>query len=154
MDITEGFVLDNSVTMSWCFPDEHDSYAQDVLKALPSSAAAVPTLWPLEVGNILIVGERRGRISQADTATFIGLLEGLPIRIDDETSEHAMKASLNLARAQNLSVYDATYLELALRRGLPIATLDAKLKAAAAAIGVAIYAPSCVGRPRANPRDR
>lgn len=139
MDVTEGFVLDNSVTMSWCFPDENDSYAQDVLKALPGTAAAVPSLWPLEVANILLVGERRGRISQADTATFIGLLEGLPIRIDDETSEHAMKASLNLARAQNLSVYDASYLELALRRGLPIATLDAKLKAAAAALGIGSY---------------
>jgi predicted nucleic acid-binding protein len=139
MDIAEGLVLDNSVTMSWCFPDEQDPYAQDVLKALPGTAAAVPTLWPLEVANILLVGERRGRISQADSATFVGLLEGLPIRIDDETSEHAMKASLNLARAQNLSVYDAAYLELAMRRGLPIATLDAKLKAAAAAVGVVAY---------------
>lgn len=139
MDVKEVFVLDNSVTMSWCFPDEHDSYAQDVLKTLPNGAAAVPSLWSLEVANILLVGERRGRISQADTATFIGLLEGLPIRIDDETSEHAMKASLNLARAQSLSVYDATYLELALRRGLSIATLDSKLKLAASNVGVAFY---------------
>lgn len=139
MDVKEVFVLDNSVTMSWCFPDEHDSYAQDVLKTIPGVAAVVPTLWPLEVANILLVGERRGRISQADSATFIGLLEGLPIRIDDETSEHAMKASLSLARAQNLSVYDASYLELALRCGLPIATLDAKLKAAAAALGIGPY---------------
>ncbi|RUL84020.1 type II toxin-antitoxin system VapC family toxin [Tautonia sociabilis] len=140
MDVKEDFVLDNSVTMTWCFPDEHDTYAEDVLKALPGAAAAVPSLWSLEVGNILLVGERRGRISQADTATFIGLLEGLPILIDGETSEHAMRASLDLARAQNLSVYDASYLELAMRRGLPIATLDGKLKAAAAAVGVAIYA--------------
>src|SRR4051812_10299435 len=114
MDLTEGFVLDNSVTMSWCFPDERDPYAQDVLRALPGTAAAVPTLWPLEVANILLVGERRGRITQAESATFVGLLEGLPIRIDDETSAHAMKASLNLARAQKLSVYDAAYLELAM----------------------------------------
>jgi predicted nucleic acid-binding protein len=139
MDVKEGFVLDNSVTMAWCFPDEQDPYAQDVLKALPQGAAAVPSLWPLEVANILLVGERRGRINQADTVTFIGLLDGLPIRIDDETSEHAMKASLNLARAQSLSVYDAAYLELAMRRGLPVATLDAKLKAAAAVVGVATY---------------
>jgi predicted nucleic acid-binding protein len=140
MDVTEGFVLDNSVTMSWCFPDERDPYAQDVLRALPGTAAAVPTLWPLEAANILLVGERRGRISQADSATFVSLLEGLPIRIDDETSAHAMKASLSLARAQNLSVYDAAYLELAMRRGLPLASLDGKLKTAAAALGVAIYA--------------
>ena len=139
MEIKEDFVLDNSVTMSWCFPDEQDPYARDVLKALPNGAAAVPSLWPLEVANILLVGERRGRINQADTATFIGLLEGLPIRIDDETSDHAMRASLHLARAQNLSVYDASYLELAMRRGLPLATLDARLKAAATAVGVAVY---------------
>lgn len=140
MDVKEDFVLDNSVTMSWWFPDEHDSYAQNVLKTLPGTAAAVPTLWPLEVANILLVGERRGRITQADSATFIGLLEGLPIRIDDETSEHAMKTSLTLARAQNLSVYDASYLELAMRRGLPLATLDTKLKAAASAVGITLYA--------------
>ena len=141
MNTKEDFVLDSSVTMSWCFPDENDPYAQDVLRALPSSGAAVPSLWPLEVGNILLVGERRGRISQADTAVFIGLLEGLPIRIDEETSEHAMKASLSLARAQNLSLYDATYLELALRRGLPMATLDARLKLAASTLGVPVYTP-------------
>jgi predicted nucleic acid-binding protein len=141
MEVTESLVLDNSVTMSWCFPDEQDPYAQEVLRALPSTAAAVPTLWPLEAANILLVGERRGRISQADSATFVGLLEGLPIRIDPETSDHAMKASLGLARAQNLSVYDAVYLELAMRRGLPLATLDAKLRAAATAVGVPIYSP-------------
>jgi len=139
MDVKEDFVLDNSVTMSWCFPDERDRYARDVLKALPGSAAAVPTLWPLEVANILLVGERRGRISQADAATFVGLLEGLPIRIDDETAAHVTRATLNLARAQSLSVYDASYLELAMRRGLPIATLDAKLKAAAEALGIGAY---------------
>lgn len=138
MDIKEGFVLDNSVTMSWCFPDEQDSYARDVLRALPGSSAVVPTLWPLEVANILLVGERRGRISQADSVTFVGLLEGLPIRIDVETSERAMKATLDLARARNLSVYDASYLELAMRRGLPIAALDAKLKAATV-LGVPLH---------------
>jgi predicted nucleic acid-binding protein len=141
MEVKEGFVLDNSVTMSWCFPDEQDPYAREVLRALQGTAAAVPTLWPLEAANILLVGERRGRISQADSATFVGLLEGLPIRIDDATSEHAMRASLSLAWAQNLSVYDAAYLELALRRGLPIATLDAKLRAAASALGLGLYAP-------------
>lgn len=142
MDVKEDFVLDKSVTMSWCFPDEQDPYARDVLKALPNGAAVVPSLWPLEVANILLVGERRGRINQADTATFIGLLEGLPVRVDDETSEHAMKASLNLARSQGLSVYDAAYLELAMRRGLPLATLDDKLKAASLAVGVALYSTS------------
>src|SRR4051794_36900519 len=100
MEATEGLVLDNSVTMSWCFPDGHDPYGLDVLRAMATTAAAVPTLWPLEPANTLLVGERRGRMSQADSATFIGLLDGLPIRIDGETSAHAMRASLSLARAQ------------------------------------------------------
>lgn len=99
----------------------------------------VPTPWPLDVANILLVGERRGRIRQADTATFVGLLEGLPIRTDDETSKHAMKALLNLNRVQNLLVYDASYLELASRHGLPIVTLNARPQTAAAAFGIRSY---------------
>jgi predicted nucleic acid-binding protein len=136
------FVLDNSVTMTWCFPDESDNYAETVLKSLPRAVASVPSLWPLEVANILLVGERRRRISQADSAAFVRLLQGLPIQIDADTSDQAMTASLDLARAQGLSVYDATYLELSLRRGIPIATLDQKLRTAATALGVPLYQPT------------
>jgi predicted nucleic acid-binding protein len=140
MAIKAQFVLDSSVTLSWCFPDEHDSYALDVLKSLSGKGATVPSLWAVEVANILVVGERRGRISESDTATFIDLLEGLPIEMDDETSQHAMKASLLLARTHGISAYDATYLELAIRRGLSLSTLDAKLRTTATAAGVAVYA--------------
>jgi predicted nucleic acid-binding protein len=139
MSITDEFVLDNSVTMSWAFPDEDDPYARNVLKALPGAAAVVPSIWPLEAANILLVGERRGRITQADSTSFVAILDGLTIGVDGETSERAMKDTLDLARAQKLSVYDAAYLELAMRRGLPLATLDDKLKAAALSVGVAIY---------------
>lgn len=139
MSITDEFVLDNSVTMSWAFSDEADPYAQDVLNALPGATAVVPSIWPLEAANVLLVGERRGRITRADSTSFVAILDGLSIGVDGETSERALKDTLDLARAQGLSVYDAAYLELAMRRGLPLATLDGKLKAAALVVGVAIY---------------
>jgi predicted nucleic acid-binding protein len=93
------------------------------------------------VANVLLVGERRGRSSQADTVTWLGFLNSLPILVDGETNTRAWGDTINLARAHNLSAYDAAYLELALRLALPIATLDARLEAAAAAAGVARYTP-------------
>lgn len=139
MSSKDEFVLDNSVTMSWCFPDEQDPYALDVLKALPKASAVVPTIWPLEVANILLVGERRSRITQSDSAAFLGILGSLPITVEPDTSEHAFGGILGLARAHNISAYDAAYLELAMRRGLPLAGLDGKLRTAATAVGVPLY---------------
>jgi len=139
MSNTEEFILDNSVTMVWGFDDEADSYAEALLDLMPKARAYVPTLWPLEVANALLVGERRKRITPADTAKFLSLLGTFPITVDDQTTTRAWSETLNLARAQALSVYDAAYLELAMRRGLPLATLDDKLKAAAAAVGVLLY---------------
>lgn len=141
MDIKDEFVLDNSVTMAWCFADEHDAYAQDVLKSLPQATVLVPTIWPLEVANALVSGERRGRITQADATTFLGILGSLPIAVDHETSERAFVDVLNIARAHGVSAYDAAYLELAMRRGLPIAALDGKLKTAASVLGVPAFTP-------------
>jgi predicted nucleic acid-binding protein len=141
MSSTEEFVLDNSVVMAWGFDDEADPYADALLGLIPSAHTYVPGLWPLEVANVLLVGERRGRITAADTARFLSLLSTFPIAIDDETAGRAWGETMNLARAQNLSAYDAAYLELAMRRGLPLASLDAKLKATAAAVGVALYSP-------------
>ena len=139
MNTKHEFVLDNSITMSWCFPEEQDPYALEVLKALPKALAVVPTIWPLEVSNILLVGERRSRITQSDSATFLGILGSLPITVEAETTDHAFGSMLSLARAQSLSSYDAAYLELAMRRGLPLAALDGKLKTAAVAVGVPLY---------------
>ncbi|HVC98334.1 MAG TPA: type II toxin-antitoxin system VapC family toxin [Pirellulales bacterium] len=134
-------VLDCSIAVAWCFPDEKAPYPQAVLDSLEAVEAVVPSLWPLEVANALLVGERRKRSTQADTTAWLEFLKELPIVIDDETAARAPTDTLNLARAQNLSSYDAAYLELALRLGAPLATLDDKLKAAAAVVGVKAFAP-------------
>ena len=133
-----GLVIDSSISIAWCFPDEQDQYSQTVLNALASEQACVPDLWHLEVANTLLVGERRKRSTQANTVTWIGFLSSLPIAVDDETKAHAFGNTLSLARDHNLSAYDAAYLELAIRRGLPLATIDGKLRTAAAAVGVAL----------------
>ena len=135
----EGLVIDSSVAIAWCFPDEQDTYSQSVLDALTSERAMVPDLWHLEVANTLLVGERRKRSTQANTVTWLGFLASLPIGVDEETKAHAFGDTLSLAREHNLSAYDAAYLELAMRRGLPLATLDDKLKTAAQTVGVALY---------------
>lgn len=138
----ETFVLDGSITLAWFFEDETNAYAESVEDSLVSAAAVVPALWPLEVANGLLVGERRKRTTEAKASEFIVLLGALPIRIDGETASRAWQETLRLARTHKLSAYDAAYLELAIRRGLPLATLDENLKAAAAAVGVAEYVPS------------
>jgi predicted nucleic acid-binding protein len=135
------FVLDGSVTVAWFFEDEADAYAEAVEDSLTEATAVVPSLWRLEVANALLMGERRKRTTEAKVTQFLVLVGALPISVDDETVARAWSETLNLARAQNLSVYDAAYLEVAERRGLPLATLDAPLKAAARAIGVAEYRP-------------
>jgi predicted nucleic acid-binding protein len=141
MTTTEGFVLDCSVALAWCFPDEHAPYPQSVLDSLANTSAAVPSLWFLEVANALLVGERRGRCTAADVTAWLGFLGALPIRTDAETSARAWSTTLILARTYNLSAYDASYLELAARCNLPLAALDGKLKNAAVAAGIVLYTP-------------
>lgn len=136
------FVLDNSVTMAWCFPDEQDAYSLEVLRSLKLARAVVPPLWSFEVANILLVGERRGRITRAESASFVELLTKLPIAIDEQSAIHGLRATLDLGRAENLPAYDASYLELAVRLGVPIATLNVKLTEAAASAGVSVYRPT------------
>ena len=135
------FVLDASVTLVWAFEDETDAYAEAVADSLVDVRAVTPGLWHLEVANSLLVGERRKRTTEAKVAQFLGLLQTLPISVDEETSLRAWQDTLRLARAHSLSVYDATYLELALRRGLPLATIDDRLKSAAAEVGVVDFTP-------------
>jgi predicted nucleic acid-binding protein len=136
-----GVVIDSSVSVAWCFPDEKGPYPQAVLESLATQQAIVPSLWPLEVANALLMGERRKRSTPDETLKSVRFLDALPINLDDETRAHAFGHTLHLARLHNLSAYDAAYLELAMRRGLPLATLDDKLKTAAKAVGVAIYLP-------------
>jgi predicted nucleic acid-binding protein len=122
------FVLDASVTASWAFRDEQHPHADLALERIRSDQAIAPSLWWFEVRNILIVSERRKRLTESDTATFLRDFATLPIDLDitPETNE-----VLRLARAFQLSVYDAAYLELALRKSIPLATLDTDLIRAA-----------------------
>ena len=135
------FVVDNSVVMSWCFEDEGNIYADAVLESLESREAFVPTIWPLEVGNVLLVAERKKRLGQAASVRFLSLLGALPITVEQEPSERMLKEILSLARTLGLSTYDASYLDLAMRLDLPLATLDAALANAAKKSGVQIYRP-------------
>lgn len=132
----EEFVLDSSMAVAWSFEDETDEYADRIHGRLSTMRAVVPQLWPLEVANALLVGERRKRSTEADTSKWTAMLAGLPIRVDDQTNAHAWTATLGLARFHNLSAYDAAYLELAIRLSLPLATLDEQLEVAAKAAGV------------------
>jgi len=135
------FVLDCSATMAWFFEDEATNYTQAVLDSLAAGeSAVVPSLWLLEVTNILLVGERRGRNSVEQAKKFWETLQPLPIEIEQYSIEECSTSIFDLARAHNLSAYDASYLDLAQRRSLPLATLDKRLMAAAKACGVSIWA--------------
>ncbi len=138
---TGEFVLDCSVTMAWYFKDEANAYAKGVRRSLSGLAAVVPGLWPLEVANILVLGERRQRSTEAEASKWLRYLQMLPIRVDNETAGRAWSDILHVARSYDLSAYDASYLELAIRLGLPLASLDDKLKATAALAGVAEFNP-------------
>jgi predicted nucleic acid-binding protein len=135
------FVLDSSVALAWCFPDEKAPVPVAVLDSLATARGVVPSLWYLEVANSLLVGERRKRSTEADTVNWLRFLGSLPIAVDEETFARAWSTILTLARSHNLSAYDASYLELASRRGLPLASLDKDLVTAAKAIGIAEYTP-------------
>ncbi len=142
METKDGFVLDCSVTMTWCFDDEATPYTDAVRDSLAEHQAVVPSLWCLEVANATIMGERRKRLDEARSQRFIVLIQALPIVIDHENSSRAFGDIMHLARAHQLSAYDAAYLGLAIRLGLPLACLDGKLKTAAAAVGVVLFNPS------------
>jgi predicted nucleic acid-binding protein len=133
------FVLDTSVAASWFFEDEGGDYSSVVLESLNNAEAFVPSLWPLEITNVLIIAERRKRCSEAEAARFIELLDNLPITIDEETAHRAMHATYQLAREYGLTAYDASYLELAMRLGVPLATMDRQLADAAQKAGVSIH---------------
>ena len=138
------FVLDNSVTMRWLFGDGRKddlAYADRVLEVLTGhgSAAVVPAIWALEVSNVVARAEAQGGLSEARSAQFLGMLQQMPVELDSHTAQHAWANTLQLARRHKLSSYDASYLELALRRGLPLASLDTDLRKAAVKAGVARF---------------
>ena len=134
------FVLDCSMTVAWAFPEEHTPHTLAVLDLLREGSAFAPALWPLEVANVLVVSERRGRLTEARSRHFIDMLEGLPVSVEEAVPARAWEDCLPLARRVGLTVYDAAYLDLAMRLGLPLATLDKRLQEAAAKVGVRLVA--------------
>jgi predicted nucleic acid-binding protein len=125
------FVLDCSATLPWIFASEATKATDALLDELANGAKGwVPALWHLELGNVLLGAKRRQRIDQAGIAKFLSTLFAFDIEVDEETITAAWPKTLSLAESHALSVYDAAYLELALRRGLPLATLDQALRRA------------------------
>lgn len=130
-----GFVLDASVALSWVFPEEPPESKWQILSRLEEDSCLVPAIWPLEVANALLVALRTGRIERTKVAANGELLRSLPIVVDDAQPE-AFTVLLPLAERHGLSVYDASYLHLALEGGVALATADSRLAAAARAVGV------------------
>jgi predicted nucleic acid-binding protein len=135
----EEFVLDSSVTLAWFFKDEGTAYDGAVGKRLTEARAVVPAVWPYEIANAILVGERRERTREGDAAKWLRYLATLPIVVEPQPPPHTWGTVLDLARARGLTVYDAAYLELALHRGVALATLDDQLREAADAVGVPLY---------------
>ena len=129
-------VLDSSITLAWIFAEETTHAVIEVFELLRQQAAWVPGLWRLEVANALQMGVRRGRIDTAFRDGSLADLTRLPIQVDGETDLQAWGSTLELAERHRLTLYDAAYLELALRRSLPLASLDQELRRAAAAAKV------------------
>jgi predicted nucleic acid-binding protein len=141
--VAADFVLDNSVAMRWALPDSNSAavhaYASGVLRKLEDGIVAlVPNLWHVEAISVLVRAEKKGHIGEADTHRFLVLIGALEFERDDIIANSAVAA---LARTHGLSGYDAVYLDLALRAGLPLATVDEDLRKAAQAVGVPLYVP-------------
>ena len=124
-------ILDSSVALSWCFEDEASPEMDAIYERVRDEGGIVPGLWHVEVGNVLVQAERRGRISAAAVAARLESLAQLPISVDIEAPARAWGAIVLLARTEGLTTYDATYLDLAMRLGLPLATNDRALADAA-----------------------
>lgn len=130
------FVVDASMTLSWCFSDEATPYSRAVLAALQTTHAVVPALWPFEIANGLAIAERRRRISPDQIAEFLETLRRLPIQVERREAVWLCGSIMRLARDHRLTAYDASYLDLARREQLSLATLDHDLLAAGIALGV------------------
>ncbi len=132
------FVLDCSVTMAWIFDDEDDAYAAAVRDRLGADVALVPSIWPLEVGNVLVVAERRKRLSRAEALRFLEVLRQLPVQVDATPTLVTVDGAFQIAHETGSSLYHAAYLDLAATHGVPLATRDVALGKAARRLGVEI----------------
>jgi len=131
-------VLDSSATLAWVYTDETTESIREVFERVNESGAWVTALWRFEVGNVLEMGIRKGRHDVTFRDSTFADLALLPIHLDPETDRHAWSATARLAERHRLTTYDAAYLELAQRRGLPLASLDRDLQAAAESEGVVV----------------
>src|SRR5579863_2506979 len=136
------FVVDASIALAWLLdrsdPDEI-AIANQALRYVELHGAEIPALWFFEVANGLLIAERRQQVTQQDTAAFLADLAQIPIEVDPSSRSVDLADLISMGRIHNLTAYDATYLELALRRSATLATFDRKLAAAARAAGVAVY---------------
>lgn len=132
-------VIDASVALAWCFPDEASGYADAILEVLERHTMLVPALWAVEITNALLVAERRRRIKPSEARQFFALLNELPVVMDSPSVTDAVSNLLPLGREYGLSAYDATYLDVAMRHGASLATLDSKLQNAARKAGIQIF---------------
>jgi len=132
-------VIDASLALAWCFPDESSEYADRVLVSLDGHVMLVPALWAIEVTNALLVAERGRRIKQPEIQRFLSLLNGLTVTVDSQPLPESVSNILPLARAHTLSAYDAAYLDVALRHAAPLATLDRRLREAARKAGIEAF---------------
>ena len=133
-----GPAIADSAALTWCFEDERTPVTATLLERVGETGAFAPNLWPLEALNGLLVAERRGRLDSARRHRLLRFLQMLPITLDDDTTAQIWTATASFAERFGLSAYDATYLELAYRLGLPLASLDRKLRAAANKLGVTL----------------
>jgi predicted nucleic acid-binding protein len=131
------WVLDCSITMAWCFEDEKSTSTDDLAKQFASGvSAAVPQIWPLEVGNVLTLAVKKRRISTARRAEFLAFLDAAPISINVLSKANVFNEVIALADVHQLTTYDASYLELAIRLKIPLATLDKNLRRAGVSANV------------------
>ena len=134
-------VVDSSVALNWIMPDEDREFTEALMDSVSLTGAVVPPLFQIEVGNSLLVGARRQRIAVEYIHQALDLIGQLPLRIDNSSADYVWGSTIEIAAAYGLTLYDATYLELAIRLDLPLATLDAKLAHAARISGVAFPWP-------------
>lgn len=130
------FVLDSSVALAWILPDEETSHVDTIAARLESEPALVPVIWPFEVHNALLVALRRDRLTRTQLETCVNALTALTIEVDPDSSLRNADRALTVAEELELSVYDASYLELAIRHGVALASIDERLRTACAARGV------------------
>jgi len=130
------FVLDSSVALAWLLPDEGGEALDRLADRLQHETAHVPCIWPLEVGNALLVAQRRGRIRDSELARMMAALDRLPVEVDVEGSKAGVRGIAEVARSHGLTTYDAAYVDLAHRRSIALATLDDRLRKVCETLGV------------------